>query len=181
MAKPTQYSVADPPPVFSPSGRYSHSARHHASNQISPPTRALGLALFTPAVSILFSCSSRKQIENQNSPSAPSNMAESDFPNAARLTDSLHKLKIQQEAAKSDSPPTSPSGPSDTQNQQEKDDEPQVPYPRTPHSRDGYGFRKSGVNTPLKPDQQPDSASTQRRLGELVPDPNGLGWPGKYS
>ncbi|KAJ2915032.1 hypothetical protein MD484_g5400, partial [Candolleomyces efflorescens] len=43
--------------------------------------------------------------------------------------------------------------------------------PRRPPSRDGYGFRKSGVSTPLKQEQPP--------IPELVPDPNGLGWPAK--
>jgi GTP cyclohydrolase I len=52
-------------------------------------------------------------------------------------------------------------------------------YPHTPHSRDGYGFRKSGVSTPQNPDQA-DSDSSHRRLDELVPDPNGLGWPGRF-
>ncbi|KAF9452152.1 GTP cyclohydrolase I [Macrolepiota fuliginosa MF-IS2] len=99
-------------------------------------------------------------------------MAELNLPNAEQLTDSLHKLKNQQDAVTLDASPTS----SSDQNQPEKDNEPQVSYPRTPHSRDGYGFRKSGVSTPLN---VPESGSNHRRPEELVPDPNGLGWPAK--
>ncbi|RXW25773.1 hypothetical protein EST38_g58 [Candolleomyces aberdarensis] len=47
-----------------------------------------------------------------------------------------------------------------------------APYvPRRPASRDGYGFRNSGISTPLKQEQP--------AIAELVPDPNGLGWPAK--
>ena len=35
-------------------------------------------------------------------------------------------------------------------------------------SRDDYGFRKSGISTPI-----------DNPLVNLVPDPNGLGWPGE--
>lgn len=35
-------------------------------------------------------------------------------------------------------------------------------------SRDDYGFRKSGISTPI-----------HKPLENLVPDPNGLGWPGE--
>ncbi|KAF6762808.1 GTP cyclohydrolase I [Ephemerocybe angulata] len=48
--------------------------------------------------------------------------------------------------------------------------------PRTPASRDGYGFRKSGVSTPLKPTADEQSFTS---TSELVPDPHGLGWPAK--
>jgi GTP cyclohydrolase IA len=44
-------------------------------------------------------------------------------------------------------------------------------------SRDGYGFRKSGMSTPLISASTPDGP----RSKELVPDPNGLGWPGVFS
>lgn len=46
--------------------------------------------------------------------------------------------------------------------------------PRRPASRDGYGFRRSGVSTPIleKPDEAPAEPP-------VVPDPNGLGWPAK--
>lgn len=52
--------------------------------------------------------------------------------------------------------------------------DPQSPTPRSPHSRDGYGFRISGVSTPLTHVPNLSQLST-----ELVPDPNGLGWPGE--
>ncbi|KAF7776295.1 hypothetical protein Agabi119p4_4688 [Agaricus bisporus var. burnettii] len=81
----------------------------------------------------------------------------------AQLTHSLTQLKIQQDAT--DSPPASQSP------------DPDAYHPRTPRSRDGYGFRKSGVNTPLLLDQQ--QQPTLGRLEESVPDPNGLGWPAK--
>lgn len=42
---------------------------------------------------------------------------------------------------------------------------------------DGYGFRKSGMSTPLLPAPTPDGPHSQS-VHELVPDPNGLGWPG---
>lgn len=46
--------------------------------------------------------------------------------------------------------------------------------PRRPASRDGYGFRKSGVSTPIL-ENEPAATSES----PLVPDPNGLGWPAK--
>lgn len=45
------------------------------------------------------------------------------------------------------------------------------------HTKDGYGFRKSGVSTPLSTNL--DIARPIASPNELVPDPNGLGWPGK--
>lgn len=108
-------------------------------------------------------------------------MTGTETPDAVQLTDSLHKLKIQQETNIPDSPPSSTSEAHDTQIQQQTDDQPQKLYSRSPPSRDGYGFRKSGINTPLYPSQQADPGPVHQRLGELVPDPNGLGWPGKYS
>ncbi|TFK29235.1 GTP cyclohydrolase I [Coprinopsis marcescibilis] len=42
--------------------------------------------------------------------------------------------------------------------------------PKSPPSRDGYGFRSSGLNSPM-----PDSTTKDT----LVPDPHGLGWPAK--
>ena len=47
--------------------------------------------------------------------------------------------------------------------------------PKRSISRDGYGFRKSGISTPVSTPDGPQSAN------ELVPDPNGLGWPGALS
>lgn len=46
--------------------------------------------------------------------------------------------------------------------------------PRSPASREGYGFRSSGVTTPQKATIEQSTSTT-----ELVPDPNGLGWPAK--
>lgn len=72
----------------------------------------------------------------------------------ALLSDSLHRLQIQQ--------------------QQEQ-------QPTANGSRDGYGFRRSGLSTPQIQSQQaaadelPSSTLAQELL---VPDPNGLGWPG---
>jgi len=106
-------------------------------------------------------------------------MTDVELPNAVQLTDSLHKLKIQQEANIPDSSHPSTSEDHDTHNQQQTDDESQKSHPRTPHSRDGYGFRKSGINTPLYTSQQADSGPIHQRLDELVPDSNGLGWPAK--
>lgn len=48
-------------------------------------------------------------------------------------------------------------------------------------SRDGYGFRKSGISTPLIPASTPDGPQHTQLANELVPDPNGLGWPGVFS
>jgi hypothetical protein len=58
-----------------------------------------------------------------------------------------------------------------------------VMIPRRPLSRDGYGFRKSGISTPLSPLAEPNNVQTSPngRLDSLVPDPNGLGWPGELS
>lgn len=66
----------------------------------------------------------------------------------AHLSDSLHRLIIEEQAY----------------------------TPRTPPSRDGYGFRTSGIASPLPPlpSEQP-----QFQTETLVPDPNGLGWPAK--
>jgi len=80
-----------------------------------------------------------------------------DSPNhIALLSDSLQRLHTHQEANP------------DSLIQRD----PQSPTPRTP--RDGYGFRKSGVSTPLTHVPNLSQLST-----ELVPDPNGLGWPAK--
>jgi GTP cyclohydrolase I len=49
---------------------------------------------------------------------------------------------------------------------------------RTPISIDGYGFRKSGVSTPQFSEQISDSLPMSQLVSNLVPDPDGLGWPG---
>ena len=46
-----------------------------------------------------------------------------------------------------------------------------------PHSRDDYGFRKSGISSPLP--AEPSNPGSVCDLADVVPDPNGLGWPGK--
>ena len=46
---------------------------------------------------------------------------------------------------------------------------------RTP--REGYGFRNSGVSTPAPANGSPPTS--QLTAESLVPDPNGLGWPGQ--
>ena len=50
--------------------------------------------------------------------------------------------------------------------------------PQRSISRDGYGFRKSGISTPVS---TPDGPQHPQLANELVPDPNGLGWPGVSS
>jgi hypothetical protein len=46
-------------------------------------------------------------------------------------------------------------------------------HPKRSISRDGYGFRRSGTSTPV-------STDGPQLANELVPDPNGLGWPGVF-
>ncbi|KAL9712561.1 hypothetical protein Ac2012v2_003798 [Leucoagaricus gongylophorus] len=91
------------------------------------------------------------------------------------LLEKLHRLKLRQEDSTDDAAPGSPLNPNSSQ---EKDEEQQMLYPRTPHSHDGYGFKNSGSSTFQNPDQV-DSSSGRIRLDQLIPDPNGLGWPGK--
>ncbi|KAF9534974.1 GTP cyclohydrolase I [Crepidotus variabilis] len=50
---------------------------------------------------------------------------------------------------------------------------------KPPISRDGYGFRKSGVSTPHIPANIADGLPMSQLVSNLVPDPNGLGWPAK--
>ena len=70
------------------------------------------------------------------------------------VNDNLHHLQAQQE------PTTANHG----------DDDHDVSL--IPRSRDEYGFRKSGILTP-------SSNLNYRMMDYVVPDPNGLGWPGK--
>jgi len=72
----------------------------------------------------------------------------------AQLSESLHRLQVQQQQ----DPPT---------------DSASRAASRSPISKDGYGFRKSGISTPAQP------SDGHIPLSELVPDPNGLGWPAK--
>ena len=94
---------------------------------------------------------------------------------SAALVDKLQKLKLRQEDSTGDAAPEIPSNPNSSQ---EKDEEQQMLHPRTPHSHDGYGFKKSGYSTSQHHDQA-ESTSACVRLDQLIPDPNGLGWPGK--
>lgn len=50
--------------------------------------------------------------------------------------------------------------------------------PWSPYAKDGYGFRKSGISTPAPADP---SQPPPTKPDDLVPDPNGLGWPGESS
>jgi len=80
-----------------------------------------------------------------------------------QLSEYLHHLKARQdgdEAAPTHEPSCKPS--------------------KTPISRDGYGFRKSGVSTPQISDQISDTLPVSQRVTDLVPDPHGLGWPGLH-
>ena len=98
-----------------------------------------------------------------------------DMSNSAALLEKLHRLKLRQEDSTDDAAPGSPLNPNSSQ---EKGEEQQMLDPRTPHSHDGYGFKNSGSSTFQNPGQV-DSSSGRIRLDQLIPDPNGLGWPGK--
>lgn len=94
-------------------------------------------------------------------------MASDDASHVAALADSLQRLQVQQR-------------PTTSEQSEEKnliqDSKRSVSVPKSPISRDGYGFRRSGVSTPLV-DGAPHSHLTQE---SLVPDPDGLGWPGGF-
>ncbi|TFK73009.1 GTP cyclohydrolase I [Pluteus cervinus] len=91
-----------------------------------------------------------------------------DSSHVAQLDDSLRQLQLKQEASEA-----TPG-----------DDHDALPVANpvswNPLTKDGYGFRKSGVSTPLGPSNVPDvNTSLSPGNSELVPDPNGLGWPAK--
>jgi GTP cyclohydrolase I len=65
--------------------------------------------------------------------------------------------------------------------QQAAESEEQQISPKRSISRDGYGFRNSGISTPLIPTSTPDGPQHTQLANELVPDLNGLGWPGVFS
>ncbi|KNZ79203.1 GTP cyclohydrolase 1 [Termitomyces sp. J132] len=77
----------------------------------------------------------------------------------AQFADSLHKLQIKQAAS------------------DDNDNDIYRKHPKTPLSRDEYGFRKSGIASPQLPSDPNNPASVD--LHNIVPDPNGLGWPAK--
>lgn len=87
--------------------------------------------------------------------------------NASHVADSLQRLQVQQDQSiqlrETGEDPKSESTHSSSP-------------PRTPITREGYGFRKSGISTPIGPSST--HAGSQISQDALVPDPNGLGWPG---
>ncbi len=167
MAKPTQYLV-DPPPVTSPIGKHRHSVR--PTDRIRSPSRHV-LSVFLNPSPLTYTYSFSYSLI----------LTGMDVQDTVQLTDSLHKLKVRQEANIPDSSLShSASEAHDTHNQQQTDDEPQRAHSRSPQSHDGYGFKKSGINTPFYASQQADPGPIRQRLDELLPDSNGLGWPGKY-
>lgn len=89
-------------------------------------------------------------------------MASDDASHVAALADSLQRLQVQQR-------------PTASEQSEEinliQDSKRSVSVPRT---RDGYGFRRSGISTPLV-DGTPHSHLAQELQ---VPDLDGLGWPG---
>lgn len=87
----------------------------------------------------------------------------------AALTDSLHQLKVEQENISQQS----------SQDHENKINSPSTP--KSPISRDGYGFRRSGVNTPQTHPSTADNGYLSPFSADLVPDTNGLGWPGIFS
>ncbi|PPQ92371.1 hypothetical protein CVT25_008721 [Psilocybe cyanescens] len=90
----------------------------------------------------------------------------------ALLSDSLQRLQVEQQQSSAD----------DQSGEDVLDPDVQGPpnIPKSPISRDGYGFRKSGVSTPLTHGLPNDSLLSSHLAQDLlVPDPNGLGWPAK--
>ncbi|KAG5653085.1 hypothetical protein H0H81_002384 [Sphagnurus paluster] len=93
------------------------------------------------------------------------------YSHVAQLSDSLRQLEAQQTATTSDSH-------EDLHDLQQFPTNPKIP--KTPHSRDDYGFRKSGISSPhLPPDPNNPTRHSPVDLHNIVPDPNGLGWPGE--
>ncbi|EFI27749.1 GTP cyclohydrolase I [Coprinopsis cinerea okayama7 len=68
---------------------------------------------------------------------------------------------------------------SDSLNRLITDDQLKSYTPKSPPSRDGYGFRSSGLNSPLPPHPDQNHSSTTPTSDHLVPDPKGLGGPAK--
>jgi hypothetical protein len=90
--------------------------------------------------------------------------------NASHVADTLQRLQVQQDQSIQYPETGEPPNPL-------KSDPPHNSSPpRTPITREGYGFRKSGISTPIGPSST--HAGSQISQDALVPDPNGLGWPG---
>lgn len=90
--------------------------------------------------------------------------------NITLLADSLQRLHVAQQELLLPKPDATEASDHPTQQTDT------ISVPRTPISRDGYGFRRSGISTPqIGHDGQRESQISQDLL---VPDPNGLGWPG---
>lgn len=99
-----------------------------------------------------------------------------DASHVALLSDSLQQLHVQQ---------TEQQHISDAQSGEDsliRECHCQRPVPTRNISKDGYGFRRSGVSTPLSQVAMPAESSSSPSLHLapelLVADPNGLGWPG---
>lgn len=106
-----------------------------------------------------------------------------DVTHGTLVSDSLQRLKLREQVLASQSEDADPHvegelsatrGGNDEQNQV-------LPSPSlsrsawSPHAREGYGFRPpSGVSTPLNAPISGVGASSP------LPDPNGLGWPGRH-
>ncbi|KAG6866496.1 hypothetical protein C0991_003040 [Blastosporella zonata] len=87
-------------------------------------------------------------------------MDSSNVSHVALLSDSLRELQVKQATT--------------------DDDDDERKLPKTPHSRDDYGFRKSGIASPHLPaDPNNPRHFSPVDLHNIVPDPNGLGWPAK--
>lgn len=96
------------------------------------------------------------------------------------LSDTLERLQVTREAAiPLPGPPPGDHHPNSQDAQilsQPGNSTPSTPW--NPQTKDGYGFRNSGVSTPLNTAPLPD-INTSSPAGDFVPDPNGLGWPGE--
>ncbi|KAF9569406.1 GTP cyclohydrolase I [Agrocybe pediades] len=99
----------------------------------------------------------------------------SDVSHVALLSDSLQRLHVQQTEQENSS--DAHSGEDTLIRDSDR------PIATRTISRDGYGFRRSGVSTPLsqvvKPSDSSSSPSLHLAPELLVADPNGLGWPAK--
>ena len=86
----------------------------------------------------------------------------------AALADSLQRLKVQQRSTTSEQ-----SGEENLIQDSKRS--------ACPISKDGYGFRSPGISTPLTKVPLVDGVPHSQLPQELlVPDLNGLGWPGAF-